>query len=176
MFDEASVSKAIVTQINQKRIYAYKASDRFRKGIPDIYVCGGTWIEDKFFDEVPTCSPRNCMKFFTEKQKLFLARAERSGDNALAGLFFTNRKHNSYFVLIQWRHFICVKAWNELDLKILGERVFPGTPLPILSSLFRNDYPRNFKASVLEHKWNKWLEERDDNFDASGTAGDVDDQ
>lgn len=44
---ESDLSRAIRSELAYRGIFSYKTADRFHSGVPDIYVCGGNWIESK---------------------------------------------------------------------------------------------------------------------------------
>ena len=44
---ETEFSNKTIKSLKRRGIFAYKTSDRFSLGVPDIYVAGGRWIESK---------------------------------------------------------------------------------------------------------------------------------
>jgi outer membrane scaffolding protein for murein synthesis (MipA/OmpV family) len=93
---EAQFSKKIIDYINKNSThFAYKASDRFRSGVPDIYISGGIWVESKkvrkklYYDPRPIVSPA---------QKFFCDRLTLAGDTVWIAVF----QENIHFYISKW--------------------------------------------------------------------------
>jgi hypothetical protein len=164
---EAEFSAKLVADIKHQSVYAYKTTDRVRSGVPDIYVSGGNWIEDKFFKiDIAKSTGKNCRKFISPLQQRFLDRAHKNGDGAFVGLFFLDKP--SYFVLIEWKNFKHVKVWTTTDIRLLGDPWKEG-PLPFVEDTFKNSFPRKINRVRLDYKWGKWLGSNNANFQADDT-------
>ena len=107
---EANFSRLLVSSIERKGVPAVKLSDKVRKGVPDIYVTGGTWIESKFLHfSNNSRTGRSVLPFFSEMQKLTLGEFSEAGDQCFAAMCFPDflgKRGTSYFMLTPWRYIL----------------------------------------------------------------------
>lgn len=74
---EAELSAEVIRQLKYAGRFAYKTSDRFQTGVPDIYMAGGTWCESK----VHKCSRSFWpMKLLRPEQKIWADKLTNGGD------------------------------------------------------------------------------------------------
>jgi len=71
MLTEAKLSNQIIKQLKLRGYFAYKTSDRFQIGLPDIYYSGGNWIETKIIKCKTSFSP---MLLLRPEQKIWAER------------------------------------------------------------------------------------------------------
>jgi len=103
-YTESSCANAIMDALRGS-IYCERIEDKIRRGIPDIYVDGGVWIECKH--EVMTVGGRGknvITSFFTDAQKKRLSRwgMDTTRDTNLAAFLFTNPAGDSAFFICRF--------------------------------------------------------------------------
>ncbi len=100
--NEAQYNREQIAAIKGFGTFAYKTSDSFQVGIPDIYICGGKWIESKVVS-VSGKRPFGLLSEISGFQHKWMQRLEENGDKCWVS------------VLIQFpdeKRFICSKYHN----------------------------------------------------------------
>lgn len=92
----------------------WKMSERFQKGIPDIYMPTGRWIESKI---IPwRQSDRNgrskAIKYFDELQRWTMDQLTLSGDTCLVAILWVMDDGHIRFMLMPWKHFRHILRWG----------------------------------------------------------------
>ena len=93
---EHQFSKLIIDHINRAGRFAYKASDRYRSGVPDIYVTGGIWIESKKMEKKLSYDPRLILR---PTQRAFCDKLVRGGDTVWVAACMVNM----HFFISSWQ-------------------------------------------------------------------------
>lgn len=135
--------------IRAKGILAYKVSDRFQSGIPDIYITGGNWIE---------CKQAGIKKTFnwhgahTQEQINFVSNLRRCGDRVLAASVWTIQSR-IYFIIVPWEVISHKPIWERADVKEWG---FPYSKVQNWMEMFNSSCSRNFDdgwATLAKEQW-----------------------
>ncbi len=97
---ESDCRQTVVKTLRGAGIYCEPIEDKVRKGIPDVYVDGGRWIECKMAVLVARGRGVNVLNFFTAHQKL---RLKRDGvDQHYAAFLFCNPKMEASFFVCRF--------------------------------------------------------------------------
>lgn len=112
MLTEAQLSNRIIKHIKLRGSFAYKTSDRFQIGVPDIYMTGGNWIETKRVSCSLYFSPRLLLM---PEQRNWAERLTRHGDKwwIVVGAVFP--KGSAYYM----------STWHEMKHQV---RYFDSEP------------------------------------------------
>lgn len=98
---ESDCRMAVVKAIRGAGVYCDPIEDKIRKGIPDVYVDGGIWIECKMHVLVTRGQGRNVLTFFKDHQRVRLMRICR--DRNLAAFLFANPRMETAFFICEFR-------------------------------------------------------------------------
>ena len=75
--NETQLNQSVVRELKRLGRWAYKTSDRFNAGVPDVYCTGGIWFEGK----VATCKTHvNIVSKISPEQYIFAKMLEHFGD------------------------------------------------------------------------------------------------
>lgn len=105
---ESAYSNELIKRIKAKGIFAYKISDRFHSGIPDIYVAGGNWIESK---AITAKSTSNWFDKLTDIQLSTLLSLEKSFDIALVASVWSINKR-IWSVIVPFKCLTVKPIWD----------------------------------------------------------------
>lgn len=101
---EARKSGQMIKTMRRAGIFAYKTADRFQSGVPDIYVQGGRWIENKILIWSDMGFLSSPVTFMTPKQKSWADRLTGHGDLVFVSAFYFGavKSGNPRFMMAPW--------------------------------------------------------------------------
>lgn len=135
--------------IKAKGVYAYKTSDRYQSGVPDIYVSGGNWIESK---SAGIKKAFNWHAAHSQEQINMSANLRKSGDKVLCASVWTI--HNRvYFIIVPWVVISHKPVWDRVDIKEWG---FPYSKIENWMDMFDSKYHRNFDTDWEKTEIERW--------------------
>jgi len=110
---ETKLSRKTLHTIRSAGIFAYKVSDRFQTGVPDIYIQGGNWIENKWVRCVRAFSPAATLR---PEQKVWASNLIKAGDSWWYNAHIVFESDGKY--LNRGRYFICGydRIFNYIDI------------------------------------------------------------
>jgi hypothetical protein len=135
--------------IKAKGIWAYKTSDRFQSGVPDIYIAGGNWIECKAIGIRKTFNWHNT---HTQEQLNFAAHLRSSGDRVLAASVWTIQSR-IFFIIIPWEVLSIKPVWTRAEIKEWG---YPYSKIENWMDMFNLDHNRHYDLSwetQIKEQW-----------------------
>jgi hypothetical protein len=160
---ETAFSNDLRLAIKRLGIHCIKVSDRMTSGRPDLYACGGNWVEDKFIYQHKSDKPFTdgvVIRNFTALQLVALDTMQRAKDNSFVGIYWrrpptklANRR--DYFMLLPYHYFKRVAIWSNDSIDILS------TELPLHkekkgidpSFIFDPNYDRNVRFDKVDELW-----------------------
>ena len=98
---EGQFNAQLVKRIRSYGSFAFKVADRFKPGIPDIYVQGGTWIESKVVKLGGQNREVNLYDKLTPEQKTFGEDLSKCGDYFIVAFRFEfPARHNRLWFIV----------------------------------------------------------------------------
>lgn len=94
---ETEFNRMIVAKFRGLGLFAYKTSDNFQIGLPDIYIASGKWIESKIV-KVSGKRPFSIIGEVTEAQKKWAKDLAHGGDDVYLCILveFPDAKHIAF--------------------------------------------------------------------------------
>lgn len=127
---ESDFHRELIKGLNGIGSHSFKASDRSKAGVPDVYSCvpdfGSWWIECKF-EIMPKMQKTLININLSELQSRFIKNEIKSGGNAGWAVCVKMNRTWFYYVGVDWRarqisqdkYVFHRKAGQELDVKVL---------------------------------------------------------
>jgi hypothetical protein len=111
---EATFSREVRAALARLTILTFKVNERVRRGIPDIYIQGGNWIESKVIPTMP--GTRNFpLKYFTALQRITMDTLCKRGDNCFVAILWYGEDSRS-LLFMPWHQFRRIKSWDVYTL------------------------------------------------------------
>jgi hypothetical protein len=107
---EATISEEVRWRFRQHGVWSVKVNDRVTRGIPDIYIAGGVWIESKVIVTLPTIK-NFPLKYFSALQRNTMDDLLDQGDDCFVAILFYG-DHTRSFMLMPWYHFRRIRLWD----------------------------------------------------------------
>ena len=110
---EGTFNKILCDRIRSEcGLFTYKTSDRFRAGVPDIYVPGGIWIESKIFRMSKSV---NWLKKISPQQAYFMDQVHSHMDFCLVAARFEMPDRLCRGVIVPYKFLYRHDTWTPDD-------------------------------------------------------------
>jgi hypothetical protein len=109
--NEAKFSAGVRREMRLLGLRSIKTNDRITRGLADIYVPGGNWIESKLVPGLPRAlnSP---LKYYHGNQRPFLDGMLKRGDTTYTACQWVVDQKQRMFVFMPWWNFRRILQWN----------------------------------------------------------------
>jgi hypothetical protein len=152
MKQEATFSGELRRVLQRRGLWTLKTNERARRGIPDIYLTGGQWIESKIIASLPTI--RNFpLKHFTGVQRITLDTLVKKGDVAFAAILWLG-DHNRSFTFLPWYEFRRIRVWDVYTLTHFSQPYIGEGHIDM--DKFCWEGPKWNRDRWTEEVWNRW--------------------
>ena len=150
---EARFSTKVRARIHDLGRKTYKISQRFDRGMPDIYLPVGTWIESKvvYYAGPRSRAVRKPIKHFSNVQRWILDNLARDGDLCLVALLWVVDYGTQRFTLMPWKRFRHILLWNVEDIMHFSDPIENAT-MPI-EKFWEG---RDVKMEIFEDRFSSW--------------------
>lgn len=175
MVAESPYNQDLKKAIRRLGIFAYKASDRFQGGIPDIYMARGNWIEGKAIP-MPKRNNVSILVHVDPAQKILLNQLTHFGDQCFLAVYWVDERGIRYFTFIPWMDARSITTWGY---KTIGQLSIPmdRTKLWKMDRFFHPKAPRRWLGSEPGTWWgdrlNEWKRDNPDYWRPPDTGRDV---
>lgn len=133
---EGQFNQNLIKNIRRLGVFCFKTADRFKPGVPDIYVSGGTWIECKVLKLGNQNRTVNLYNKLTPEQKTFCDQLVEAGDNVVIVMRLEFPDENRMLIC----NFEYLKMYPSADNKSLrnyclikSEKEYPLNPFQTLN-------------------------------------------
>ncbi len=128
---EGQFNSNLIKCIRKRGFFAFKVADRFKPGIPDIYIEGGNWIESKVVKLGSQNREVNLYDKLTPEQQTFGENLSKCGDYFILAfrLEFPARHNRLWFVMGQALE--NRKVFTNTELRNVSRRIEKETEYPI---------------------------------------------
>lgn len=110
---EAAFSVKLRIEIGKLGYRTWKISQQFQRGMPDIYMPTGRWIESKVIPwrAIERNGRSKAIKHFDDLQRWTMDQLELSGDTCLVAILWVMDDGHNRFMLMPWKHFRHILRW-----------------------------------------------------------------
>lgn len=134
-------------------IDSYKIGTPFLRGMPDVYVVSGTWIESKI---IPVPKRRNIkgspVTYFHGPQRYAMDRLSLKGDHVFAAIMWLVDDKTARSMFMPWKTFRHILDWNMATLIHFSEPYNGGAP-PQIDQFWNN---HKVDLTVFEQRFMEW--------------------
>lgn len=165
---EARFSQRVRQQIHGMGRKTYKMSQKFERGIPDIYMPTGIWIENKIINYGGPRGRYNKRPItaLSNAQRWVMDQLSKDGDFCLIGILWMIDSGTQRFTLMPWTTFRHILQWTVTDMMHFSDELEPGKfPIPKFWD------GRNIIMDTFDDRFNSWVHKNNDTmYDSTSTS------
>jgi len=154
---EADFSADIRWNFRQEGIKSFKTNDRVNRGIPDIYLVGGKWIESKVLISLPNAMDYP-LKHFSALQRNNLDDLSDGGDECFVAILFY-KLNEPRFLVMPWYYFRRINVWHRSTTQYFTHPYYGKTSMRLSRFGFDGGYWN--ENWWLHNIWYNWKHHND---------------